>query len=280
MKEIRELNKLLKAYKRYSIENLAYSLKFDEKHILYALDGKDILFPHHIVGMSISYAQLAFLKIENNNADIDALNSLNLALMYAEVGRELQLKDFKRKPLDKMNVHELKKYFSEFSALLFWAILLNNKNLAKKLARQVEFCLQQQFLSDFPLSYNYFSLWAYYKWINEEFTLEAKIGGKFKDLIDNWSCDSVFLEPLLIDIANLHCEELIDNDLRKYPPKFIRPPFTLLPLEIHVINKLRALDELEEISLNHPLMNTHSAKIKDFEVISDDLLEMIQISFL
>lgn len=280
MKSIRELNKLLKAYKRYSIENLAYSLKFDEKHILYALDGKDILFPHHIVGMSISYAQLAFLKIENNNADIDALNSLNLALMYAEVGRELQLKDFKRKPLDKMNVHELKKYFSEFSALLFWAILLNNKNLAKKLARQVEFCLQQQFLSDFPLSYNYFSLWAYYKWINEEFTLEEKIGGKFKDLIDNWSCDSVFLEPLLIDIANLHCEELIDNDLRKYPPKFIRPPFTLLPLEIHVINKLRALDELEEISLNHPLMNTHSAKIKDFEVISDDLLEMIQISFL
>ncbi|WP_457971249.1 hypothetical protein [Acinetobacter calcoaceticus] len=280
MKSIRELNKLLKAYKRYSIENLAYSLKFDEKHILYALDGKDILFPHHIVGMSISYAQLAFLKIENNNADIDALNSLNLALMYAEVGRELQLKDFKRKPLDKMNVHELKKYFSEFSALLFWAILLNNKNLAKKLARQVEFCLQQQFLSDFPLSYNYFSLWAYYKWINEEFTLEAKIGGKFKDLIDNWSCDSVFLEPLLIDIANLHCEELIDNDLRKYPPKFIRPPFILLPLEIHVINKLRALDELEEISLNHPLMNTHSAKIKDFEVISDDLLEMIQISFL
>ncbi|MDA3557666.1 hypothetical protein MKL42_09190 [Acinetobacter sp. AOR15_HL] len=280
MKSIRELNKLLKAYKRYSIENLAYSLKFDEKHILYALDGKDILFPHHIVGMSISYAQLAFLKIENNNADIDALNSLNLALMYAEVGRELQLKDFKRKPLDKMNVHELKKYFSEFSALIFWAILLNNKNLAKKLARQVEFCLQQQFLSDFPLSYNYFSLWAYYKWINEEFTLEAKIGGKFKDLIDNWSCDSVFLEPLLIDIANLHCEELINNDLRKYPPKFIRPPFTLLPLEIHVINKLRALDELEEISLNHPLMNTHSAKIKDFEVISDDLLEMIQISFL
>lgn len=280
MKSIRELNKLLKAYKRYSIENLAYSLKFDQKHILDTLDGEDILFPHHIVGMSISYAQLAFLKIENNNADIDALNSLNLALMYAEVGRELQLKDFKRKPLDKMNVHELKKYFSEFSALIFWAILLNNKNLAKKLARQVEFCLQQQFLSDFPFSYNYFSLWAYYKWINEEFTLEAKIDGKFKDLIDNWSYDSVFLEPLLIDIANLHCEELIDNNLRKYPPKFINPPFTLLPLEIHVINKLRALDELEEISLNHPLMNTQSAKIKDFEVISDDLLETIQISFL
>ncbi|MNT08670.1 hypothetical protein D3C72_1434180 [compost metagenome] len=230
--------------------------------------------------MSISYAQLAFLKIENNNTDIDALNSLNLALMYAEVGRELQLKDFKIKPLDKMNVHELKKYFSEFSALIFWAILLNNKNLAKKLARQVEFCLQQQFLSDFPLSYDYFSLWAYYKWINEEFTLEAKIGGKFKDLIDNWSCDSVFLEPLLIDIANLHCEELIDNDLRKYPPKFINPPFTLLPLEIHVINKLRALDELDEISLNHPLMNTHSAKIKEFEVIGDDLIETIQLNFL
>ncbi|MHC3125692.1 hypothetical protein, partial [Acinetobacter sp. GN11] len=233
-----------------------------------------------IVGISIPYAQLAFLKIENNNADIDALNSLNLALMYAEVGRELQLKDFKIKPLDKMNVHDLKKYFSEFSALLFWAILLNNKNLAKKLARQVEFCLQQKFLFDFPLSYDYFSLWAYYKWINEEFTLESKIDGKFKDLINNWSFESVFLEPLLIDIANLHCEELIDNDLRKYPPKFIRPPFTLLPLEIHVINKLRALDELEEISLNHPLMNTHSAKIKDFDVISDDLLETIQINFL
>lgn len=280
MKAIRELNKLLKCYKTYTIESLIHSLKFDQKHILDTLDGKDILFPHHIVSMSISYAQLAFLKIENNKADIDALNNLNLALMYAEVGRELQLKDFKIKPLDKVNVHELKKYFSEFSALLFWAILLNNKNLARKLAYQVEFCLQQQFLSDFPLSYDYFSLWAYYKWINEEFTLESKLDGKFKDLISNWSCDSVFLEPLLIDIANLHCEELIDNDLRKHPPKFINPPFTLLPLEIHVINKLRALDNLDEISLNHPLMNTHSAKIKKFEVIGDDLIETIQINFL
>ncbi len=280
MREIRELNKLLKCYKTYSIESLFHSLKFDQKHILDTLDGKDILFPHHIVGMSISYAQLAFLKIENDNADIDALNSLNLALMYAEVGRELQLRDFKIKPLDKMNVHGLKKYFSEFSALLFWAILLNNKNLAKKLAHQVEFCLQQKFLSDFPLSYDYFSLWAYYKWINEEFILKSKIDGKFKDLINNWSCNSVFLEPLLIDIANLHCEELIDNDLRKYPPKFIRPPFTLLPLEILVINKLRALDELDQISLNHPLMKTYSAQITEFEIIGDNLLETIQINYL
>ncbi|WPP71536.1 hypothetical protein SOI81_07760 [Acinetobacter pittii] len=280
MREIRELNKLLKCYKTYSVESLIHSLKFDQKHILDSLDGEDILFPHHIVGISISYAQLAFLKIENNNSDIEALKNLNLALMYAEVGRELQLKDFKIKPLDKMNVHDLKKYFSEFSALLFWAILLNNKNLAKKLARQVEFCLQQKFLSDFPLSYDYFSLWAYYKWINEKFTLESKIDGKFKDLINNWSCDSVFLEPLLIDIANLHCEELIDNDSRKYPPKFINPPFTLLPLEIHVINKLRALDKLDEIYLNHPLMKTYSAQITEFEVIGDNLLETIQIDFL
>lgn len=280
MREIRELNKLLKCYKTYSIESLIHSLKFDQKHILDSLDGEDILFPHHIVGISISYAQLAFLKIENNNSDIEALKNLNLALMYAEVGRELQLKDFKIKPLDKMNVHDLKKYFSEFSALLFWAILLNNRNLAKKLARQVEFCLQQKFLSDFPLSYDYFSLWAYYKWINEKFTLESKIDGKFKDLINNWSCDSVFLEPLLIDIGNLHCEELIDNDSRKYPPKFINPPFTLLPLEIHVINKLRALDKLDEISLNHPLMKTYSAQITEFEVIGDNLLETIQINFL
>ncbi len=44
MKEIRELNKLLKAYKKYSIENLAYSLKFYEKHILDTIDGEDILF--------------------------------------------------------------------------------------------------------------------------------------------------------------------------------------------------------------------------------------------
>ncbi len=280
MREIRELNKLLKYYKTYSIESLNHSLKFDQKYILDSLDGKDIIFPHHIVGMSISYAQLAFLKIENNNSDIEALKNLNLALMYAEVGRELQLKDFKRKPLDKMNIHDLKKYFSEFSALLFGAILLNNKNLAKKLACQVEFCLQQKFLSDFPLSYDYFSLWAYYKWINEKFTLASKIDGKFKDLINNWSCDSVFLEPLLIDIANLHCEELIDNDSRKYPPKFINPPFTLLPLEIHVINKLRALDKLDEVSLNHPLMKTYSAQITEFEVIGDNLLETIQINFL
>jgi len=156
MREIRELNKLLKCYKTYSVESLIHSLKFYQKYIVNSLEEKDILFPHHIVGMSIPYAQLAFLKIENNNSDIEALKNLNLALMYAEVGRELQLKDFKIKPLDKMNVHDLKKYFSEFSALLFWAILLNNKNLAKKLARQVEFCLQQKFLSDFPLSYDYF----------------------------------------------------------------------------------------------------------------------------
>ncbi|MFV5659470.1 hypothetical protein VXR58_04480 [Acinetobacter pittii] len=280
MKALNELNKLLKAYTTYSIESLENSLKFDLEHIADALEGNNILFPHHVIGISISLAQMAFLKIENKDPNIDAINNLNLALMYAEVGREFQLKEFKRNPLDKMNVHELKGYFSEFSALLFWAILLNNKNLAKKLAGQVEFCLQQEFISDFPLSYNYFSLWAYYKWINEVTLLETKIDGKFKDVIDNWSCNSVCIEPLLVEIANLHCEELIDNDLRKYPPKFIRPPFTLLPLEIHVINKLRADEGLDEICISHPLMKNFSAQVKEFKIIENDLLEKIQINYL
>ncbi|EPU1147466.1 hypothetical protein ACVUMY_004143, partial [Acinetobacter baumannii] len=97
------------------------------------------------------------------------------------------------------------------------------------------------------------------------------IDGKFKDVIDNWSYNSVCLEPLLVEIANLHCEELIDNDVRKYPPKFIRPPFTLLPLEIHVINKLRADDGLDEIYVSHPLMKTFSAQVKEFKIIENDL---------
>ncbi|MEX3013702.1 hypothetical protein AB3515_13715 [Acinetobacter baumannii] len=96
MKALNELNKLLKAYTRYSIENLENSLKFDIEHIVDALERSDILFPHYIIGISISLAQMAFLKIENKDPDIDALNNLNLALMYAEVGREFQLKEFKK----------------------------------------------------------------------------------------------------------------------------------------------------------------------------------------
>lgn len=44
MKAIRELNKLLKCYKTYTIESLIHSLKFYQKNILDTLDGGDILF--------------------------------------------------------------------------------------------------------------------------------------------------------------------------------------------------------------------------------------------
>lgn len=280
MKALNELKKLLKAYRSYSLDHLKKCLEFDQKHILVALNSNDVFYPHHIIGMSISFAQMAFREIESHNLDSHAIDHLNRSLMYMGVAVELQLNDFKRNPIDKMNVHRFKKYFSAFSALLFWAILLDNKNLAKKMARQVEFCLKQKAISDFPLSYDYFSLWSYYHWINEALPFELPMKGSFQYLTENWSKDSISLSPSLIEISELHCEELIDNDKREYPPKFISPPFTLLPLEIHVINKLRLLDGLDKMDVDHPLMKTQSAQITNFEIVEDELLERIQINLL
>lgn len=280
MKALNELKKLLKAYKSYSFEGMNDILELNKKYVLDALNSNNILYENNVVGISVSFAQMAFKEIESHNLNPHAINHLNLSLMYMEVAVELQLNDFKRNPIDKMNVHEFQGYFSSFSALLFWAILLDNKNLAKKMARQVEFCLKQKAISDFPLSYDYFSLWSYYHWINEALPFELPMKGSFQYLTENWSKDSISLSPSLIEISELHCEELIDNDKREYPPKFINPPFTLLPLEIHVINKLRLLDGLDHIDVDHPLMKTHTAQIKNFEILEDELLERIQINLL
>ncbi|KAF1026830.1 MAG: hypothetical protein GAK29_01025 [Acinetobacter bereziniae] len=280
MKALNELKRHIKAYKTYPTQDLKESLRLDKLRAKKALDEDSIFVAELIRIMGSTYAQCAFNVIENDCLSFDALKDLNLAFMYIEACNESALINFKKNSLDRMEIHSFKKYYSEVSALLFWAILTENLNLAKKLAKSVLYCLEQRVIQDFPNSYDYFSLWAYSKWSKELSLIDLDIKGEFKFLIDHWNESGPNLDQTLMKICDLHCEELIDNDERKFPPKLVSAPFTIIPLEIHVINKLRLLDGLDEIEVNHPLMHTNAAKIKSFEVIEDEFLEEFQLKIL
>ena len=280
MKALNELKRHIKAYKTYPTQDLKESLRLDKLRVKKALDEDSIFVAEQIRIMGSTYAQCAFNAIENDCLSFDVLKDLNLAFMYIEACNESALMNFKKNSLDRMEIHSFKKHYSEVSALLFWAILTENLNLAKKLAKSVSYCLEQEVIQGFPKSYDYFSLWAYSKWAKELSLIDLDIKGEFKFLIDHWNESGPILDQTLMKICDLHCEELIDNDKRKFPPKLVSAPFTIIPLEIHVINKLRLLDGLDEIEVNHPLMQTNAAKIKYFEVIEDELLEEFQLKIL
>lgn len=280
MKALNELKRHIKAYKTYPTQDLKESLRLDKLRVKKALDEDSIFVAEQIRIMGSTYAQCAFNAIENDCLSFDVLKDLNLSFMYIEACNESALMNFKKNSLDRMEIHSFKKHYSEVSALLFWAILTENLNLAKKLAKSVSYCLEQEVIQGFPNSYDYFSLWAYSKWTKELSLIDLDIKGEFKFLIDHWNESGPNLDQTLMKICDLHCEELIDNDKRKFPPKLVSAPFTIIPLEIHVINKLRLLDGLDEIEVNHPLMHTNAAKIKSFEVIEDELLEEFQLKIL
>ncbi|MCF0265693.1 hypothetical protein KW868_14695 [Acinetobacter guillouiae] len=280
MKALNELKRHIKAYKSYQIQDLNDSLHSNQFDVKKAIYEDDLFVTELIRIMGSFYAQRAFYAIENDFLNSDALRDLNLAFMYMEACNESELMKFKKNSHDRMKIHRFKKHYSEISALLFWAILTENFNLAKKLAKFVSFCLEQKIIQDFPNSYDYFSLWVYSKWSKELPLIDLDLKGEFKFLIDHWNESGPNVAETLMKICDLHCEELIDNDKRKFPPKLVCAPFTIIPLEIHVINKLRLLDGLDEIEVNHPLMQTNAAKIKSFEVIEDELLEEFQLKIL
>lgn len=269
----------VEGYKTRENVGMNMILQMRKAGMLDALSGKRHLFGGDISGIGITYAQKSFQLIENSNINVEALYFLNLSLMYSEVGLGVKLEDFKKNQLNDLEIHRFKKYFSEFACLLLWAILMNNRNLAIKLKNNLEFCLSQKtILKSFPLDFEYFSLWLFYRWQSSKTENGLFIQGFFKDLIDQWSAPAIKLESIICKICDYHCLETVDNDRRKFPPKFLNPPFTLLPLEIHVINKLRLVEDLEEINVNHPLMNTNIARIRNFEIVEDELLEQIEIS--
>ncbi|WP_051526458.1 hypothetical protein [Alkanindiges illinoisensis] len=266
-------------YKTRENAGMNMILQMRKTGMLDALSGKRHLLGDDINSIGITYAQKSFQLIENSNINVEALYFLNLSLMYSEVGLGVKLEDFKKNQLNGLKVHRFKKYFSEFACLLLWAILMDNRNLAIKLKNNLEFCLSQKaILKSFPLDFEYFSLWLFYRWQGSNTETGLFIKGFFKDLMDQWYAPAIELENIIRKICDYHCLETVDNDSRKFPPKFLNPPLTLLPLEIHVINKLRLVEGLEEINANHPLMNTNIAKIRDFQIIEDDLLEQIEIS--
>lgn len=56
------------------------------------------------------------------------------------------------------------------------------------------------------------------------------------------------------------------------------PPCDLIPLEIHVINKLRQSHSLSRLIVDHPITNTNIAIVSEFSIVEDDFLEYIQIN--
>ncbi|MGB5887949.1 MAG: hypothetical protein WBG77_14730 [Acinetobacter venetianus] len=279
MRSLEITQDLCDTYRSYRVSEIDTGIDLVKESIERKLKGHSILYSGTIRSIGSSYGQKALCLIESNHIHDDAIISVNLSLMYAEVAIELGLKEFAEDPFDKYASHSFKKNFSIASALLFWAILMENHNLAKKLVRQVIYCLEQKTtLKGFPLSYDYFALWAYFKWAKIEPSLPLLLETAFKELTDNWSESSPKLYKQVKRICDIHCKELVDNDGKKFPAKLLLPPLTLLPLEVHVINKLRLLDGLDEIHIDHPLMHTNSAKIKDFKIVEDDFLEEIQLS--
>ena len=55
-------------------------------------------------------------------------------------------------------------------------------------------------------------------------------------------------------------------------------PCDLVPLEIHVINRLRQSHSLSRLSIDHPLTNTNIALVSEFGIVEDNFLEQVQIS--
>ncbi|MEB6479399.1 hypothetical protein [Acinetobacter vivianii] len=279
MRSLEIIQDLCDIYLSYQITGIDNGINLLKQSIESELQGHNILYPGTIRSIGSFYGQKALCLIENNHINEEAIISVNLSLMYSEVAIDLEIKKFCEDPSDNYSSHSFKKNFSIASALLYWAILMENHNLAKKLARQVIYCLEQKtVLKGFPLSYDYFALWAYFKWSKIDPSLPLLLETAFKDLTDNWSESSPKLYKQVKRICDIHCKELIDNDGKKFPAKLLLPPLTLLPLEVHVINKLRLLDGLDEIHVDHPLMHTNSAKIKDFKIVEDDFLEEVQLS--
>lgn len=280
MKAITQLKKSIDVYKSYKLDALDASLQLDDLKLRQAISEGNSNVAHIVQRIGVTYAQRAFAFIENYCLNSNSLTDLNLAFMYLEVGYESELSNYQKNLTDRYVIHDFKKYFSEVSALLYWAILTDNLNLAKKISQSVIFCLKQNVIENFPTDYDYFSLWAFAKWSKEILSIELRIHGEFKNLIDHWDESISEISPILNSICDLHCEELIDNDRRKFPAKLLSPPFTIIPLEIHVINKLRGMDGLNEINVDHPLMQTQSAKIKSFDIVEDELLEEFQLKML
>ncbi|HIQ35680.1 MULTISPECIES: hypothetical protein [Acinetobacter] len=279
MRSLEIIQDLYDTYRSYRVSEIDNSISLSKQMIKSKLQGPGLLYSSIIRIAGSSYGQKALCLIENNHVHQEAIISVNLSLMYAEVAIDLELKEFGEDPFDEYASHSFKKNFSSASALLYWAILMDNHNLAKKLARQVIYCLEQKtILKGFPLSYDYFALWAYFKWAKIEPSLPLLLETAFKELTDNWSESSPKLYKQVKRICDIHCKELVDNDGKKFPAKLLLPPLTLLPLEVHVINKLRLLEGLDAIHVDHPLMHTNSAKIKDFKIVEDDFLEEIQLS--
>ncbi len=231
----------------------------------------------HMESISCQYAMKGFCLIETGGVSPEALRFLNLSFMYKEVAQEIEFNENKNSVC--IQLEHVRRCLFKLAPLLLWSILIGNKSLAKKIRNQFLFYLNLKNVTrNLHLDYELFCLWLYESWVEEKSDIIQNISGDFKQLIDHWYADAEKLQEIVISICDFHCEEMVDNQKKPALPRFMSPPCDLIPLEIHVINKLRQSHSLSRLIVDHPITNTNIAIVSEFSIVEDDFLEYIQIN--
>lgn len=227
--------------------------------------------------ISCQYGMKGFCLIETGGANPEALRFLNLSFMYQEVAQEIVFNEHKNSVC--IQLEHVRRCLFKIAPLLLWSILIGNKNLAKKIKNQLLFFLNLKNVTrKLQLDYELICLWLYESWVEEKSDIIQHISGDFKQIIDHWYADVEKLQEIVISICDFHCEEMVDNQKKEALPRFMSPPWDLIPLEIYVINKLRQSHSLSRLIVDHPITNTNIAIVSEFSIVEDDFLEYVQIN--
>lgn len=232
----------------------------------------------YLEAISHNYGMKGFCLIETAGVcNPEGLRFLNLSFMYLEVAQEIEFNENKNSVFIKLEY--VRRCLFKLAPLLLWSILIGNKGLAKKIKNQFLFYLNlKNVTKELQLDYELFCLWLYEQWVGEESDISQKISGDFKKMINHWNSNVEILQEIAISICNLHCEEMRDNQKKPVLPRFMYAPCDLVPLEIHVINRLRQSHSLSKLRIEHPLTNTKIALVTVFGVVEDHFLEQVQIN--
>lgn len=271
------INRTKSAYKKNDPTWRVAEIAEYQKEIKLEIDESLRVSAYRLEAICTHYSILSFHLIENNDFSGNSRLYLNLAYMYFEASLEQKYLFDKQKK--SMEFEEIRCSLFKLAPMLLWAMIFGNKNLAIKIKKQMDFYLDFKNVKDvLSLEYEFFCLWIFAKWSEIDIETEKYLKNDFLELICIWEQHTNLLEPTLLKICDFHCVEIADNMRKKMLPRFTRPPFDLVPLEIHAFNLLRCKFGLSKIEIDHPLMNTQIAKSQQFEIIEDEFLEFVQIN--
>lgn len=101
--------------------------------------------------------------------------------------------------------------------------------------------------------------------------------GPYQAVLDAWRDPEALAEPLR-GSCDYHCQRITQNPRYDPYPPFGNPPFSLFPVEILAIYKLRAEQGLETPEIEHPLLElpTASREPRQAAKIDDPLFPKLQ----